>query len=252
MLPEQTSFFFYIETLMKDGKIDYDGLNLVNNLGNEICYYFTHNCDMSRRTYYNKLLNSNISCRYRNVMTPNYLLITYCQKIYGNFSVYPISISKDLFDFKDLDISITSNNPDLIFINTKTIDEKEMEMIENTKCALVFSSNLCKYRLSNCVNCTDNCIIKHIKSKFKDRLIIPDMPGIYNSYNLFKNLNIIPKRVTLISHKLRDDYFQYKRCGCKFILVLNNGTSYYKYIKSPYDPNLVVDNFKTLSVFLKK
>ncbi|MCY6485644.1 hypothetical protein OW763_15035 [Clostridium aestuarii] len=253
MLPEQPYFIFYIESItLSDKNIDPSTLSFLNKLSLNNCYFFTHNCDISRNTFYNKLASRNIPCTYSNVMTPSYLITNYYKDIYRDFSVYPISNSDDFQDLDTLGINIDYINPTLIFIKTKKIKESSLKSISKTHCPIVLSSNLCINRSLNCEKCSTVCIIKQIKSKFKERIIIPDMPYTYNSHNLFKQLNIQPKSTVVVTNLLRDDYIQYQRMGCRLILTLNNGTTFDHYLNSAYDADLVVDNFKNLATFLNK
>lgn len=253
MLPEQPCFIFYIESLLlKDGGAAPEALNFIKKLNIQDCYYFTHNCDISRHEFYNQLIQKNIPCKYSNVITPNYLLINYYKEIYGNFSAHSVSLSKDFHDFIDLEIQVDHTEPRFIIISSKEIREEDLSLISNSKAYISFSSNICSHRSLNCNTCKNHCIIKNIRERFKDRILIPDAPTIYNSYNVFKQLSIQPKRCVVFTHILRDDYAQFQRSGCKLILILNNGTTFESYIKSPYDSDLVVDNFKNLSLFMHK
>lgn len=251
MLPKLTNYIFYIESLiLSNGMLDNPSADFINNNSPNSCYFFTHDCDISRTSLYNKLLENNIKCNPHNVMTPNYLLLKYCKNLYRDFSVYPIKETDDFMDFTKLNIPIDYENPDIIFLSTKNLSDKDLSLIENTSIPIVLSSNLCFNRLYGCSYCSNTCILHNITNSYKNRIIIPDLPPLYNSFFLFKQLNIQPKHTTIITDLLRDDYMQYQRCGCKIILNLSNRTNYEDYLKSPYDANLVVSNFDNLSYFL--
>ncbi len=252
MIPDSPQFIFYVDRLLTCTNLSKSYfIDFINKVSPNRCFFFTHNCDISRSGLFRLLKDNNIHCNFDNVMTPNYFLIKYCLNLYNNFSVYPISDSKDYNDFHISNIKIDEDTPDVIFICTNNIKTEDFKIINKSSIPLVLSSNLCTNRLYHCSFCSKDCSIKYLKTFYKNRLIIPDTPPVYNTYYLFKNLSIISKNTIVITDILRDDYMQYERAGCKVILLLTDKTKLDDYIKSPYDTDLVIDNFKNLAYFLK-
>ncbi len=251
MLPDSPQFIFYVDrTLIGGNSFHSDCLAFINKVSHSRCYFFTHNCDISRSKLFMVLKEKNVHCNFNSIMTPTYLLIKYCLSLYTNFSVYPISDSKDYNDFYISNIKIDKNNPDMIFVCTSNISTEDLNVINKSNIPIVLSSNLCSNRFYHCTLCNKDCSIKYLKAFYKNRLIIPDTPPGYSTHYLFKNLNIVSKNAIVITDILRDDYMQYERIGCKVILLLTHNTNFEDYIKSPYDTDLVIDNFKNLSYFL--
>ncbi|WP_392486215.1 hypothetical protein ACER0A_009860 [Haloimpatiens sp. FM7315] len=249
MLPTSPCFVLYLE-MIKDLNLSYSQLKgLINKYSFENIYFFTNNCDISIKSLISELNSMKLLCNPKNVMTPTYLLIKYCKALMPTFSAYPISYNNDLWDFYAQDIKINYENPDIIFICTNNLRKKHLDLIQNSNIPIAISSNLCINRLANCTSCTKKCYIKTIISNYKNRVILPDPPPFYNS-SIYKQLNIQPKHTVLISHSLRDDYIQYKRTGCKFVLILKDKKNKDKYLNLPHSIDIVADNFDNLSNFL--
>lgn len=251
MLSNLTNFIFYIEnTLLKDNELKRDCLEFINKVSLDRCYFFTHNCDISRKSLYRILKSNGIACPFDNVLTPAYFLLEYCKSLYNKFTIYPISDTKDWDDFHLHNIKIDYNNPDLIFISTSHITNDDLKIINRFNVPMVFSSNLCVNRFYNCDMCKNDCCLKYIKTFYKNRLIISDPPPLYNSMYLFKKLNIETRNTMVTTDFLRDDYIQFQRSGCKLILLLRDKFTFENYLKSPYEADIVIDSFENLSYFL--
>lgn len=253
MFTDSPFFIFYLEEIvLKNDIIDKNLKTFINNYSPNICYFFSHDCSISRKSIFDLLSHHGIFSNFNNIITPTYLLLQYCNNLYKNFSICPITNSPDLNDFFSLNILINHNTPSLILISTTKITDENLEFIETHKVPIVLSSNLCIYNRSlNCSNCFKKCNLRQIATHHKDRLIIPDLSPIYASVLLFKQHNISPKHTIVFTDILRDDYMQYQRMGCTLILTLNNRTSLEDYFKSPNDADLVISDFKKLSYFLK-
>ncbi|WP_106062286.1 hypothetical protein [Clostridium liquoris] len=251
MLHNLANFVFYIEnTLLKDNELKKDYLEFINKVSLDRCYFFTHNCDISRKSLYRILKSNGIACHFDNVLTPAYFLLEYCKSLYNKFTIYPISDTKDWGDFHLHNIKIDYNNPDLIFISTSHITNDDLKIINGFNVPMVFSSNLCANRFYNCDMCKNDCCLKYIKTFYKNRLIISDPPPLYNSIYLFKKLNIETRDTMVTTDFLRDDYIQFQRSGCKLILLLRDKLTFENYLKSPYEADIVTDSFENLSYFL--
>ncbi|KAJ53240.1 hypothetical protein CTM_03079 [Clostridium tetanomorphum DSM 665] len=251
MLSNIPNFIFYIESnIINNNNLIKDYLNFINKVPLENCYFFTHNCDISRKSLYKIIKSKNLNCYFDNVFTPTYFLLEYCKNLYDKFTIYPISSTKDFNDFFIQNIQIDENNPDLIFISNSNINDNDLKIINKFNVPIVFSSNLCINRFHNCVMCNYNCSLKYIRTFYKNRLIIPDLPPVYNTVHLFKRLSIETKNTIVVTDYLRDDYIQFQKNGCKLILLLSNKFKFDDYIKSPYDADIVVNSFENLSYFL--
>lgn len=246
-------FVFYLEEIVLiNNTIDKNLKAFINSYSPDICYFFSHNCSISRKTIFDLLSYHGITANFNNIITPTYLLLKYCKDLYKNFSIYPITDSLDFNDFFSLNIPIKHITPSLILISTTNISNENLDFIRNYKIPIVISSNLCIYNRSlNCSNCFKSCNLREIATTHRDRLIIPDRSPIYNSALLFKQLNISPKHTIVFTDILRDDFMQYQRMGCTLILTLNNRTTLEDYLKSPNDADLVISDFEKLSYFLK-
>ena len=253
MLPEYANFVFYTERiLLKNDNINKTCIDFIEKVSAKNCYFFTHNCDISRQTLFSKLVSNNIMCNFDNVVTPNFLILNYCKNNFLSPSVYQISETKDYKDYSNFNLTQSKSNPSVILISSYNITHEDINLIKNTNVPIVLSSNLCTNRFLDCSNCRlGECSLKYIKAFYNERIIIPDLPPIYNCHHLFNYLNISPESTIVITDTLRDDYLQFQRDGCKLILILNETTTFEDYIKSPFDADLVVDNFDKLSYFLK-
>ncbi|MFD3158232.1 hypothetical protein ACFIJ5_15485 [Haloimpatiens sp. FM7330] len=251
MLPNSPHFIFYVENIKDLDVKNSDLNNFIDKYSLENLYFFTHLCNMSRQTLLKKLHTKNILCNISNIMTPTYLLINYCKSLMEDFSVYPITDTDDFEDFHMSHVKINYTDPDIIFLCTKEINEQQLTFINNTTVPIAISSNLCHNRLVKCNKCFKNCKLREINLKHKHRIIMPDLPPSYNSSVLFKELNLHPKHTVMITTSLRDDYIQYKRMGCKIILLLRNEEDYKNYLNSPHDVDLVLNNFDNFFYFLK-
>lgn len=251
MLSHLNNYIFYIENaLLNNNKLKKEYLKFINRVPMSNCYFFTHDCDISKRSLYKTLISNGVSCDFDNILTPTYLLLDYCKNLYDNFTIYPISTTKDLDDFHLQNIRIDYDNPSLIFISTTNITKDNLKTISELNVPLVFSSNLCANRFYNCNMCNKDCSLKYIKTFYANRIITPDLPPLYSSMYLFKRLNIKTKNTIVIADFLRDDYIQFQRLGCNLILLLTNKFTFDDYLKSPYDANLVIDSFENLLYFL--
>lgn len=253
MFTDSPFFIFYLEEIVLiNNTIDKNLKTFINNYSPNCCYFFSHNCSISRQAIFDLLSHHGISVNFNNIVTPTYLLLQYCKELYKNFSIYPITNSWDFNDFFSLNIPIKHKAPSLILISTSNITNENLEFIENHKVPIAMSSNLCAYNRSlNCTNCFKECGLRQIATNHRDRLIVPDLSPIYNSALLFKHLNISPNHTIVFTDILRDDYMQYQRLGCTLILTLNNRTTLEEYLKSPNDADLVISDFEKLSYFLK-
>lgn len=251
MLSNLTNFIFYAENIfLNNNELQKDCLDFINRISIDKRYFFTHNCDISRKSLYKLLKSKGINCLFDNVITPTYLLLEYCKNLYDKFTIYPISNTDDLGDFYIQNIGISYTNPSLIFISTSDITNNNLKIINELNIPIVFSSNLCVNRFYNCSMCNKDCNLKYIKTFYKNRLIIPDLPPLYNTMYLFKNLNMETDNTIVTTNFLRDDYIQFQRSGCKVILLLKDKLTFDNYLKSPYDADIVIDNFENLSYFL--
>jgi hypothetical protein len=246
-------FIFYLEEIVLiNNSIDEKLKTFINSCSPNNCYFFSHNCSISRKAIFDLLSYHGICSNFNNIITPTYILMQYCKDLYKNFSIYPITNSCDFNDFFALNIPIKHKTPSLILISTANITTENFEFIGNHKVPIVMSSNLCSYNRSlNCSNCFKECNLREIATHHRDRLIVPDPSPIYNSALLFKHLNISPNHTIVFTDILRDDYMQYQRLGCTLILTLNNRTSLEDYLNSPNDADLVISDFEKLSYFLK-
>ncbi|RXM77537.1 hypothetical protein DP146_06585 [Clostridium tetani] len=80
-------------------------------------------------------------------------------------------------------------------------------------------------------------------------MIIPDAPPFFNTFLLFKNLNLNPSESLVITNRLKYDYSKLKEAGSKMALILKND-SISEYLTSPYDADIVVDDLDNLLYFL--
>ncbi|MCD3217924.1 hypothetical protein G8S55_11945 [Clostridium botulinum C] len=252
MLPNEPYFIFNIDMLFSNNTIDLDALNFINKISPYSCFFFTNNCDASHNHYYEKLVNNNFLCNFKHIISPNYILINYLKKVYGNFSAFVISSSNDLQDFKELNIPLDSKNPDFIFVNTTKISSKDLAFLQNSKGIITLSYKLCSYGTLRCEACKDKCLIEYLKKRFSNRLVIPDRNILGSSYNIFNELHIDLRQLVIVTNDLLEEYNSFQKRGSNLILILNKGMSFNDYINSNITPDIVVDNFINLSNFLKK
>lgn len=243
MLPNSPCFIFYLETI-EDSFIDGEQLNkLSKEYSTDNIYFFTHKCDISIKSISEYLKNNNIKFKQKNIVTPTFLLMSYCKNLVNDLSVYPITNTNDLWDFHEQNIKIDYENPKIMCICTNEISKKDLQIIYNTDIPIALSSNLCYNRLLNCDNCLKPCFIKNFNREIKDKFITPDLCSVYNYSSLLKYLNINPKHAVLITNSLKDECLQFNNLGAKTILLLNNKSNFKNYINSPYDIDIVVDDF---------
>ncbi|BDR65932.1 hypothetical protein N072000002_01630 [Clostridium tetani] len=252
MAHEIKNFIFCADEMMYDIHTRRHYIKFINSIPQTCFYFFTHNCSISRKELKETLLDFGIDVSLNSVLTPNYLLLGYCKKIYSSFSVYPIvdnSYSHDFYDFHIHNIEICDKYFDLICLSTTNLDSHHKKLIQNSTIPIVFSSNLCKNRRLDCTRCDLECYISFLKLNYKSRLIIPDAPPFFNTFLLFKNLNLNPSESLVITNRLKYDYSKLKEAGSKMALILKND-SISEYLTSPYDADIVVDDLDNLLYFL--
>ena len=254
MAHEIKNFIFCVDEMIYDECLRRHYIDFINSTTKAYFYFFTHNCSMSRKELKELLLSFGINTSLDSVLTPNYLLLGYCKKIYSSFTIYPIvdnTICHDFYDFHIHNIKISPNEFDLISLSTINLDKHHKELIQNSNAPIVLSSNLCKTRRLNCANCNLNCYIKTLKLNYKNRLIIPDAPPFFNTFLLFKNLNLNPKESLLIMNRLKYDYSKLQDAGSKLALIIKNN-SISEYLNSSYDADIVVNDLDNLLYFFNK
>lgn len=246
------NFVFCADEIIFDEHTRQHYIKFINSIPYAYFYFFTHDCSISRRELKEILLSFGINVSLNSVLTPNYLLLGYCKKIYSSFTAYPIvddNPSHDFYDFYIHNIEISSNNFDLIFLSTTNLSEYHKKLIQNTNIPIVLSYNLCKSRHFNCDKCNLQCYISFLKLNYKNRLIIPDAPPFFNTFLLFKNLNLKPSESLFITNKLKYGYSKLQESDVKLALVLKDD-SISEYLTSPYDADMVVNDLDNLLYFL--
>lgn len=252
MLPNEPCFLFNIDMLLKNNTVDPAALKFINNISPYNCFFFTDECDISHHSCYEKLTNNKFLCKYNNILSPNFILIQYLKKIYGNFSAYSISNSKDIHDFTELKVPVNTVNPNFIFINTLKLSAYDLAFLKNTKSIISFSYKLCNSGNMKCNICKNKCILEYIINTFNDRVLIPDRHILATSSNAFSKLNIHSRNLILVVNKLTPEYALAYKHGRKVILILNNDFTFEDYINSQYDANIVFKDFDNLLNFFKK
>lgn len=246
------NFIFCADEIILDEHTRNHYIKFINSIPWACFYFFTHNCSISRKELKEILLDFGINVSLNSVLTPNYLLLGYCKKIYHSFNVYPIinnNFSHDFYDFHIHNIEICYRYFDLIFLSTTKLDNNHKELIQNSNVPIVLSSNLCKSRKLDCNKCTSNCYVSFLKFNYKNRLIIPDAPPFFNTFLLFKNLNLKPSESLFITNKIKYDYSKFQEAGSKMALILENN-HIDRYLNSPYDADVVIDDLDNLLYFL--
>ncbi|EDS78141.1 hypothetical protein [Clostridium massiliodielmoense] len=252
MLPNEPCFLFNIDMLLKNNTVDPAALKFINNILPYNCFFFTDECDISHHSCYKKLINNNFLCKYKNILSPNFILIQYIKKIYGNFSASSISTSKDMNDFIELKIPINDVNPNFIFINTTKLSAHDLAFLRNTNSIISFSYKLCPLGNMKCNLCKNKCILEYIINTFNDRILIPERNILNTSSNLFSKLSISSRNLILVVDKLKPDYDLAYKYGCKIMLILNDDFTLDDYVNSEYESDIVLKNFEHLLRFLKK
>ena len=252
MLPNEPYFLFNIDMLFKNNTVDVAALKFINNISPYNCFFFTDNCDISHHSCYEKLVNNNFSCKYNNILSPNFVLIQYIKKIYGNFSASSISNSKDIHDFTELKIPLNTTNPNFTFINTTNLSSYDLAFLKNTKSIISFSYKLCGSGNMRCNVCKNKCILEYIINTFSDRILVPDRHILANSCNAFSKLNMHSRNLILVINKLTFEYDLAYKHGRKVILILNDNFTLKDYINSEYEANIAFKDFEHLLNFFKK
>ncbi|GAA0728158.1 hypothetical protein GCM10008905_26660 [Clostridium malenominatum] len=252
MISKYNNYLFIFEDILcSSPQKQEEWVKFINKIPVHRRYFFTLNPDFSRKTLSNMIKNLNINYDFNNVLTPSYLMLSYCKTLYTNLTIYPISTTMDFHDFYISNIKIDFANPNLIIVNTSNMSKEYLNALSHfNNIPIIFSSILCTNRFDKCVMCNENCNLRYIKSSYRTRLIIPDSPPSYDVTYLFKKFNIDPKETVLVTCKIRNDYLQCEKAGCQMVLVLNEKYSKEDYIDSSFDINLVVDNLNNLSYFL--